>query len=298
MIINASGRCDIPAFYSEWFINRLKAGFVDVRNPFYQEKITRIPLTKEKVEAIIFCTKNPIPMLKYLDKIPFPYIFQITITPYKKNIEPLVPSKKAIISAVKDISNKIGSNRVIVRYDPIFISHEYSIDYHEKAFTKLCEELTGYTNRIIISFLDLKKNTLKHRKELNLIPFTKENIELIAEKLSQIALSKNIELSTCAEEYSLEKFGISNRGCTDEKSINELLKTTGKYHKSKNRDYCHCIETTDIGAYNCCPHYCKYCYANYQEEEVQANYNKHDPNSSLIIGNIGFKDIIKETHKK
>ena len=177
MILNVSGRTDIVAFYMDWFIKRLEDGYVDVRNPFYPKQVNRIIINKETIDAIIFCTKNPLPLLKYIDKINYPFIVHITLTPYHKDIEPNVLDKKRIITAIKKISSIIGKERVIIRYDPIFFSEKYNLNYHKKAFKKVCEELKNYTSRIIVSFLDLKKNTLKNRRYLNMVALTKENMD-------------------------------------------------------------------------------------------------------------------------
>ena len=152
MILNVSGRTDVVAFYTDWFMNRYKEGFVDVRNPFNKKLVSRIFF--EDVDAILFCTKNPIPIVDKLKLINKPIVFHITITPYKKDIEPNVPDKSKVIEAVKKISEILGTENVVVRYDPIFISDEYSINYHIKAFSKLCSELDGYIKKIIVSFID------------------------------------------------------------------------------------------------------------------------------------------------
>ena len=137
MILNVSGRCDIVAFHTQWFINRYNEGFVDVRNPFYPKLVNRIYF--DDVEAIVFCTKNPNPIIKYLNKIDKPILFHITLTPYHKDIEPNVIDKKNVIDGIKKISNIIGSDYIYVRYDPILVNDRYTIDYHIKAFNKICK---------------------------------------------------------------------------------------------------------------------------------------------------------------
>lgn len=170
MILNVSSRTDIIAFYEKWLIKRVEAGFVDVRNPFNPKLVNRINFSD--VDLILFCTKNPIPILNDLNKIKIPYLFQITITPYKRDIEPNVPSKKEVIEAVRKISQAIGKENVFVRYDPIFLSEKYNIDYHIKAFNKLCMLLNGYVETIIVSFLDEYKNVLKNKNVLQYRKFT------------------------------------------------------------------------------------------------------------------------------
>jgi hypothetical protein len=294
MILSVSERCDIVAFYMEWFCNRLQAGFLDVRNPFYPKQVSRIVLDKEHIEAIVFCTKNPEPLYKRIKEIPYPFILHVTITPYLNDIEPFVPDKKKTIAIVKKISQEIGKDRVIIRYDPIFISPKYNIDYHKKMFTRLCEEIDGYTNRIIISFVDLKRNTLKNRKILNMEPLTKEKIEDLASFMGKVAAKNHLLITTCAENLPLEKFGFQNVPCTPEASIQKLLNNHKKYRQNRTRENCSCIDMVDIGNYNVCHHFCRYCYANYDESQVLINEKQHDPTSSLLIGHLTSKDIIKE----
>lgn len=294
MILSVSERCDIVAFYIEWFCNRLQAGFLDVRNPFYPKQVSRIILDKEHIEAIVFCTKNPEPLYRRIKEIPYPFILHVTITPYLNDIEPFVPDKKKTIAIVKKISQEIGKDRVIIRYDPIFISPKYNIDYHKKMFTRLCEEINGYASRIIISFVDLKRNTLKNRKILNMEPLTREKVDTLASFMGKVAAKNHLVISTCAENLSLEKFGFQNIPCTPEASIQRLLNNQKKYRQNKTRENCSCIDMVDIGSYNTCPHFCRYCYANYEEKQVLSNEKQHDPTSSLLIGHLNTDDIVKE----
>lgn len=294
MILSVSERCDIVAFYMEWFCNRLQAGFFDVRNPFYPKQVSRIVLDKEHIEAIVFCTKNPEPLYRRIKEIPYPFILHVTITPYLNDIEPFVPDKKKTIAIVKKISQEIGKDRVIIRYDPIFISPKYNIDYHKKMFTRLCEEINGYASRIIISFVDLKRNTLKNRKILNMEPLTREKVDTLASFMGKVAAKNHLVISTCAENLSLEKFGFQNIPCTPEESIQRLLNNQKKYRQNKTRENCSCIDMVDIGSYNTCPHFCRYCYANYEEKQVLSNEKQHDPTSSLLIGHLNTDDIVKE----
>ena len=292
MILNVSSRCDIPAFFPEWFINRLREGYVDVRNPYYPKKVSRIILNKEVIDCIVFCTKNPIPMFKYLNYLKeYSYIFFVTITPYTK-IEPNVVSKRRILSSIIDLSRAIGSKRVIVRYDPIILNDNYTIEFHEKAFNAICKILKGYVDTIIISFIDTKKNTLNNMNELNLKPITDEDVYEIAKIFGKIAKDNGINIQTCAEKYDLSEFGFINESCINNKLIKSVTKINKKYRQSKQREICRCIQTVDIGSYNCCSHFCKYCYANYDEKSVLKNMKNHDKNSSLLIGHLKSDDIV------
>lgn len=288
MILNVSGRTDIVAFYTEWFMKRYQEGFVDVRNPFNPKLISRIYFSD--VDAILFCTKNPLPILKYLKTIRQPIIFQVTLTPYKKDIEPFVPNKKEVIEGIKEISKILGREKVYVRYDPIFLSKKYNIEYHKKAFDRMCNLLEGSTEHIIVSFLDNYKNVRKNKNILNYQDFTEEDYKEIGVSFSKSARKHNMSVQTCFEEQNLTEYGFIKGECLSKELAFAL---TGKnYKKWKARD-CNCVEMVDIGDYNSCPHGCKYCYANYDETKVKSNIKKHDVNSTLLIGSRKEADVVK-----
>ena len=291
MILNVSGRTDILAFYEKWLIKRVEAGFVDVRNPFNPKLVNRINFSD--VDLILFCTKNPIPTLNDLNKIKIPYLFQITITPYKRDIEPNVPSKKEVIEAVRKISQAIGKENVFVRYDPIFLSEKYNIDYHIKAFNKLCMLLNGYVETIIVSFLDEYKNVLKNKNVLQYRKFTEEDYKIIGENFSKIAKLNNMKVQTCFEDRNLTEYGFTKGECLSHELAYRLTGKKYKSWKARKERKCDCVEMVDIGVYNSCKHFCKYCYANYDEKIVNNNFKNHDVNSSLLIGNLEDDDIIK-----
>lgn len=291
MILNISGRTDIVAFYEKWLIKRVEAGFVDVRNPFNPKLVNRINFSD--VDLILFCTKNPIPILNDLNKIKIPYLFQITITPYKRDIEPNVPSKKEVIETVKKISQAIGKENVSVRYDPIFLSEKYNITYHIKAFKKLCMLLNGYVETIIVSFLDEYKNVLKNKNVLQYRKFTEEDYKIIGKNFSKIAKLNNMKVQTCFEDRNLTEYGFIKGECLSHELAYKLTGKKYKSWKARKERKCNCVEMVDIGVYNSCKHFCKYCYANYDEKIVNNNFKNHDVNSSLLIGNLEDDDIIK-----
>ena len=295
MTLFVSGRCDIVAFYTPWFMKRLKEGYVDVRNPFYKKQVSRIYFND--VDLIYFCTKNPRPIVSYLKEINKPILFNVTITPYKRDIEPNVLDKDKIIESVIEISKIIGTDNIYVRYDPIFLSDKYNIEYHIKAFNKLCSMLNGYVKHIIVSFIDDYKNVRKNNNILKIKSFTKEDYKLLGESFSKIAGNNNMTVQTCAEEETLEEYGFIKEECL---SHTLAYKLTGKSYKnwtSRKNKYCNCVNMVDIGVYNSCRHFCKYCYANYDENKVIENYYNHNVNSPLLIGNVEDNDIIKRRYK-
>ena len=287
-----SGRTDIVAFYTKWFMNRYHEGYVDVRNPINPKLVSRINFSN--VDAIMFCTKNPIPILPYLKEIKEPILFHVTLTPYKKDIEPNVPDKSKIIEAIKKISNIIGNENIYVRYDPVLLNDKYTIEYHKKAFYKMCKLLNGYVKHIIISFIDDYKNVRNNAKYLNLTPITEEDYKEIGVSFSTSAKEFGMTVQTCFEDNNLTEYGFIKGECISHSLAYKLTgKTypTGKIRKGNN---CQCVETVDIGVYNTCKHMCKYCYANFNEDEIDRNIKKHNSNSSLLIGELQFGDVIKE----
>ena len=296
MILNVSGRTDIVAFYSDWFINRMKEGFIDVRNPFNPKLVTRISM--DNVDLIFFCTKNPIPILDKLKDINKKVYFHITLTPYKKDIEPNLPPKGEIITAIKKLSQIIGKDNIVIRYDPVFISDRYTVDYHIKSFEKLCNLLDGYVKKILISFIDDYKNVRKNYNVLKYRELTEDDYRTIGANFSRSATSHGMVVHTCFEDRNLTEYGFVKDDCL---SRELAFKLTGKIYKeewkARKERKCHCIEMVDIGVYNTCRHFCKYCYANFDEKKVSDNYNKHNPNSSLLIGELESDDIIKERIK-
>ena len=295
MILFASGRTDIPAFYSNWFINRVKAGFVDVRNPFNQKLVSRIYFSD--VDLIMFCSKNPLPMIDKLKMLKVPVLFHVTITPYSKDVEPNIPDKRLIIEGVKKLSLVLGIDNVVLRYDPIFLSDKYNVDYHIRAFDKLCKNLNGYVNKIIVSFMDEYKNVRSNKNILKYRAFTREDYKKIGEAFSKSAMDNGMSVQTCFEDNDLTQYGFVKGECLSHELAYIL---TGKKFKSSNvrkEKKCECVQMVDIGDYNSCMHMCKYCYANYDEKAVSSNFERHDDNSSLLIGSIQSDDVIKVRKK-
>lgn len=287
MLLFVSGRTDIPAFYSQWFMNRIREGFVDVRNPYYGEQVARYKLTRDVVDCIVFCTKNPAPMLPYLDELKATGLglyFFVTITPYEKDVEPNVPEKSEVMDSFIELSKALGKNRVSWRYDPIFINEKYSVSFHIKTFRSMSEKLRGATDRCIISFIDLYEKTKKN------FPGVKEVSEsdqkFLASSLSRIAFENGIKIESCAEKIDLTACGVEAGACVSREIVENatgthLLQSVGK---SNLRKHCICLPTNDIGAYNSCPHLCKYCYANYDARVVEKNYARHNPESTFLLG--------------
>lgn len=297
MIISASRRTDIPTYYSKWFFNRIMDGYVLVRNPMNTHQISKISLNPDIVDGIVFWTKNPIPMLNELNVLrDYMYYFQFTLNSYAQDVETHVPSKqKQIIPAFKKLSDTIGPDRVIWRYDPIFISDTYTPEYHIRYFERIAKELSPYTKKCTISFIDFYRNTSKNVSGLSLCDFPEETQRKLAKELAAIASSYGLLIDTCAEGIELREYGIEHARCIDDRLLSKLLACPLDVKKDKSqRLECGCIESIDIGAYNTCRNGCKYCYANYSGKTVCSNFAKHIPDSPLLFGEIGPNDKITE----
>ena len=296
MILSVSRRTDIPAFYSEWFFNRIKEGFVDVRNPMNIHQVSRIKITPEVVDCIVFWTKNPKMMLSRLDELKdYKYYFQFTINPYDKQIESGVPVKAEVIETFKELSKKIGADKVIWRFDPILITDKIDVAYHIKYFEELAKRLEGYTTRCVISFVDLYKKTVTNTKPLNMREPNENEMRLLAENLVGIAKKHNMQVLSCAENINLEAQGVEHGCCIDPHLIEEICGYNIEVKKDKKqRKECGCVESIDIGAYNTCCHVCAYCYANFNNEKVKNQSSRHIKTSSLLTGELTEEDVVKE----
>ncbi len=296
MIINTGSRTDIPAFFSKWFLNRIDEGSVCTRNP-YNEDIYKYPLDSKIIDCLCFCTKNPKPMISNLDKLDdFRQYWFVTITPYGKDIEPNVPSYKNVMKSFKQLSEHLGINKVSWRYDPIFISEKYDLDFHIEMFNKMASELGDYTNDCTISFIDLYQKVLRNFP--NSKEVTQDEQLSIGKEFSKIANEHNIKMKTCVEGTLLDQFGFDSSGCMTQKVIEKAIDKNLKIPKGKYRiRECDCIFGRDIGAYNTCLHGCKYCYANANMKLVKKNQKLHNPNSPLLIGDVKEGDVVKEVRE-
>lgn len=297
MILSVSRRTDIPCYYSDWFVNRIKAGYLCVRNPFNSEQISRISLSPDVIDCIVFWTKNPADMLDKLDELKdYEYYFQFTLTGYGKDAEPNLPDKKSVIvPTFRKLSERIGKKRVVWRYDPIMFNDKYTPDYHIRAFGELCSLLDGYTERVVISFVDLYAKTKKNTESLHLKSASERDMMSLAAELSRIARAHGLEIFTCAENIELSSVGIEHGSCVDKRLVEELTGFTLKCAKDKNqRGECGCFESIDVGAYNTCRSGCKYCYANFSDALVGRHVAEYDPTSPVLCGRIGDGDEVTE----
>lgn len=296
MILSVSRRTDIPAFYSDWFFNRIKEGFLYVRNPMNIHQVSKINLSPSIIDCIVFWSKNPKPMLNRLNELKdYMFYFQFTINPYDIRLEEHVPTKNGIIDTFKELSNKIGPNRVIWRYDPIILTDVISMEYHIRYFEELAKRLEGYTKTCVISFLDLYKKTERNLKGTTARELSQKEMLNLATNLACIAKRYGITIQSCAEKIELASIGIQHGHCIDNVLIEDLLGVKLFVSKDKNqRPECGCVQSIDVGEYNTCKHICKYCYANFNVQKVFERTLKHNPYSPLLIGELMPEDKVTE----
>jgi DNA repair photolyase len=294
MIISASRRTDIPAFYVDWFFNRLSEGFVYVRNPMNPHQVSSVSLDRSVVDCIVFWTKNPKRILSKLYKLAnYSFYFQFTLNPYGQRLEPNLPQISELLSTFISLSKILGRNRIIWRYDPIILTDEYNFKFHIQAFSDLAKVLSPFTRRCVISFVDLYRKSEKNLFGLKPIELDKNQMLQIASSFASIAKHYDLEIVSCAEKIDLQRYGIPHGRCIDEKLIYEISKYSLNVGKDKTqRPECGCVGSIDIGAYNTCPHGCLYCYANFDSEVVKNNFSLHDPNSPLLFGKVESSDRI------
>jgi hypothetical protein len=298
MILNTGSRTDIPAFYSDWFYNRIQEGYCLVRNPYYPEQVTKYVLSPQVIDAIVFCTKNPQPMLDRLSLLSqYCTFWLVTITPYEQDIEPCVPRWSKVIDNFRYLSRQVGVDRMSWRYDPIFISQKYSVSYHIERFEQMVEDLQGYTRQCVVSFIDLYEKTKRNFPQARSVTAAQQ--EQLIETFSKIAAAKGMQIHLCCEDRALTRANVDADGCLSQTVLERAIGSALHVPKKKMaRDACSCLLGADIGMYNTCGHGCLYCYANYDNESVRVNRKLHDPASPLLIGHLHETDIVKEAEQK
>lgn len=292
MIVSVSRRCDIPAFYSDWFWARMREGYALVRNPMNHHQVSRVDLTPDAVDGIVFWTKNPSPMLEKLSSLDaYTYYFQFTLNAYARDIEPYVPAKSNVLLPVfMRLSDAIGPERVVWRYDPILLSERYAVDYHQKYFERLAKALCRYTKKCIISFIDIYPSIAKKMAHMGIQAPDEYAMGTLAKALSQICQAYSFTLETCSEAADLSAYGIGHARCVDSDLLQRLSGRPLHVRKDRNmRPACGCAASVDIGAYDTCTHGCVYCYACHGTPA-----HIYDSSSPLLCGALSPNDAIRD----
>ena len=301
MILSVSRRTDVPNYHSDWFFNRLRQGFLCVRNPMNPHQVSRVGLSPEVVDCIVFWTKNPAPMLERLGELKgYEYYFQFTLTGYGADMEPGIPDKrKVMIPTFRRLSELAGKERVIWRYDPILLNDRYTPDYHLKAFGEIADSLRDHTDRAVISFLDFYAKISQNTEGMHIRKLSGGEMTDIAAGMAGIARRNHMEIETCAEQAGLSASGIRHGCCIDRGLIEKLTGCRLKVGKDKNqRMECGCAESVEAGAYDTCANGCRYCYANRDESRTKANMKRCDAGSPLLCGTLEAEDRVTDRRMK
>lgn len=294
MIISASRRTDIPAFYSQWFMNRIRAGYCLVPNPFNPGQVSNVSLLPDNVDIFVFWTRNPrplIPHLKELDALGYSYYyFLYTLMDNPRILDPKSPSIEISLNTFRKLSGLIGPEKVIWRYDPIVLSNFTGIEFHKKTFEHIACALRGHTFRCIISFVDIYRKIEGRINKICNDGFVLEkcddhDLSDLADALSGIAGKNEMELTSCASKIDLTKNGITPGKCIDDIYISRILGRKLDIKKDPSqRKNCGCVLSRDIGMYDSCPYECLYCYATTGFKNAKTNFQRHNPDSPSLLG--------------
>ena len=271
-----------------------------MRNPYNPKQVTKYSLSPEVVDLIAFCTKNPLPMLPFLDELkPYGQYWFVTITPYGRDIEPNVPDKETVMEGFKKLSDVVGVDSMGWRYDPIFIDKKHSVEWHISEFEKMAESLAGYTKTCVISFIDIYKKVERNFQGAKEV--SKKDRITLGKEFIRIAGKFGMTIRPCAEGDELTLYGADCSGCMTVNTFETALHVhldVPKRKTNQRNGQCACLLGVDIGAYDTCGHLCKYCYANSNTRLVKENMKKHNPMSPFLIGESMPGDVIHEAKQE
>lgn len=293
MILNTGARTDTAQYFSDWLLKRFEEGFVYTRNPLFPDKVTRYELSADKIDAVLFCSKNYAPILPRIQEITSKYrtYFHYTITAYGKDVETGVPSIEESVKTLAELSKIVGKEKIAWRYDPVLLTQKYTIERHSETFRWLCGKLAPYIDRCIFSFVEIYKKLQVNMPEL--IPFSENDMNILAEILGKTAKEFGIRIQTCGTNGDFSRFGIEKSGCATLEILGNANNCEFRNLKHKGlRSGCRCIESRDIGAYDTCLNGCKYCYANKNPQKAFENYKFHNPDSPILLGELKPTDTI------
>ncbi len=296
MIISASRRTDIPAFYAQWFINRIRAGYCTVPNPFNPKQVAHVPLKPEDVDVFVFWTRNPRPLFPYLaelDKGGYRYYFQYTLLDNPSAMDLHTPSLEVALATFRELAEVVGPEKLIWRYDPIAFTEATDARFHAQTYADIARALQGHTQRSVISFVDVYRKARARLRDMaeqgyEMIDYDGQpgkRFDELLRALVQTATDCGLEIVSCAESIDLRPYGIRHGKCVDDDTIWQVcdITVTGKKDPSQ-RKACGCVISKDIGMYDSCLFGCRYCYATSSFERARVNHAAHDPHSPSLLG--------------
>lgn len=299
MILSASRRTDIPCCYADWFMNRIRAGSALVRNPMNPAQLSKITLSADVVDCIVFWTKDAAPLLPFLselDALGYAYYFQFTLTPYDRNVERNLRPKVEIEETFLALSRLLGRERVVWRYDPIILNETLTVDYHKTEFLRLCQKLAPYTDTVVFSFVDLYAKLNQAMNGLcRLRPAQAQEIAQLVPYLAQTAKAYGLRAAACCEKLNFAPYGVEPSSCIDRERIEKIIGVPLKLKADKNqRPGCGCCESVDLGAYNSCANGCVYCYATAGAAAAAQRCAQQNPFAPLLGSEVKNSERIVE----
>jgi hypothetical protein len=285
MIVSASYRTDIPAFYGDWFLARLAAGWAEVRNP-YSGALSRVGLARHEVDAFVFWTKNLLPFLPALERVAslgYPFSVSYSVLDYPHRIERAVPAAAQHVDALRAIASRYGGRVPVWRYDPVLITEATPTDWHVENFARLAASLEGATDEVVLSWAQIYAKT-KRNLDVDCIPWRDppdaEKRDLLA-SLAAIAAAHGMRFSVCAQPHLVPDGGHEAR-CVDTGRLSAIAGRAIVARDKGNRAGCRCAESRDIGAYDSCAHGCVYCYAVANPAKARTRFRNHDPSAPRL----------------
>jgi hypothetical protein len=291
VIVSASRRTDIPAFYAEWFMNRVRAGSALVSNPVNPRQVSRVGLAPEEVDAFVFWTRDAEPLMPYLEELDrggYLYYFLYTLTGYPPGLEPAAPPADRAVRTMATLAGRIGSDRLLWRYDPVLVSHLTPEDLIVENFRQLAGELTAHTGRVIVSPANFYRKTRRNLQRAgigftDLEEETERAMDLMG-RLARAARAEGLHITSCASKLDLREAGIGPGRCVDDRLLNAVFGLSLPPGKDPSqRPECLCATSRDIGAYHTCTHGCLYCYANDSPEVARKNRARHHPEGEALL---------------
>lgn len=293
MIISTGGRTDTVRHYSDWLLRRFEEGYVLVRNPLSPKRVSRLELDPDKVDCVVFCSKDYAPILARLHEVTgrFNTYFHYTITPYGTDVEPSTPSFGQSAETLAELSQLVGRQRVAWRYEPVLLTSKYTVDYHLDAFDRMAQRLAPFVDRCLFGFVEEHRALRRNMPEL--VPLADGDRDELARGFGLIAVKHAMAVQACGAQGDFARYGVRSSGCVTLEIVGHAngVEFAPRRHKG-TRAGCERIESRDIGANGSCPSGCRYCYASPSPQRAAENAARHDPSSPLLLGALGPDDRV------
>lgn len=295
-IISASRRTDIPAFYTPWFMNRIRAGFCVYPNPLYRRTFYRVSLRPDEVLGIVFWTRHAAPLLRHLpelDKAGFTYYFQYTVVEYPSIVHPRSPSLEMTLATFQEVSRQVGPSRIVWRYDPIVLSSGTGAEWHRERFLRIADALSGYTETVMVSVVDPYAKT-KRRLDATMdgVVYEPDAYQELLVWMAEESAGRGLATQTCTEP-GISIPGVTMGSCVDTRLLCQIKgrPAPSRVRIHRQREGCLCHQSVDIGVNDSCTFGCQYCYATTSHDRAMETLRNHRPEWTSITGDVDIEAI-------